>query len=461
MINNIWSEQDYTTVRDLHKHGKTWDEIGQIYGITGNATKKRVRKYFQRKAKTDVGDSITEQGENNQKTFEYVGPRIRTLDDLLSACKVDLNEWAVDHWITNKWEVGRKAQVKHLEWTDGIMNGREHDDGLINVEPLFQIKVWLIRKEPIAIKPVIRPINLEITSPKVYRPEHSKMKSALILPDPHFGFSRDVRSGALQPFHDRQALSLAMRVAQLIQPDQVIWLGDVNDFSALTDRFIHQPEFYFTIQPVLIEAAWVINQVNQDTGQSTILEGNHDKRFQTQTINHLVDAYELRSADNLDASSVLSVDNLLGLSRSGIKYMTGYPDSELWLNDYLRCEHGSTAKSVPGATTKALTDKENVSIIFGHIHRIELSTKTVWERNGCRNVMSYSPGCLCHIDGRVPGSQRGVQWQQGMALVHYDDENFTLTPLVIQSGQIFYNGRVIESYDYLPEVQKVSKWDRL
>ena len=453
-----WSDEDYIKADEAHKNGVTWNEIGQKFGITGNAAKKRVRKYHQRLTKSAPRNSYTEDSSTNAKTVEYTGERIITLEDMITACKIDLEEWAVDHWIANKWEVGRKAQVKHIQWDDGVMSGSESDEGAINVEPLYQIKIWLIRKVPLAIKPVIRSISLEGDRPKMYSPVQKKMKTALILPDPHFGFSRSVRTGELTPFHDRGALSLAMQMAQIIQPDQVIWLGDVNDFSGLSDKFTHHPEFYFTVQPALIEAAYVIGQVDQCTGHSVIIEGNHDLRFKTQMINHLMDAYDLHSVDQLDASAVLSVDNLLGLSRAGIEYKTGYPNSEVWLNDNLRCEHGSVARGGSGGTTRAIAEKESVSVIFGHIHKIEMTTKTVWTRSDHRNIMTYSPGCLCHIDGRVPGSQRGVQWQQGMVLVYYDEVSFHLVPLVIQNNSLFYNGQMIEPQEYHEEMKKQSGW---
>lgn len=457
MDNELWSAEECATASDLHKNGKTWNEIGKQFGISGNAAKKRVRRYHQSPPKLSSGNAFKEQVDTNEKTVEYTGDRILTLEAMLSACKVDTEEWAVDHWIANKWEVGRKAQIKHLSWDEGVMTGSESDEGAINVEPLFQIKIWLIRKIPIYIKPVIRSISLSGDHPKVYQHKPGNMKTALILPDPHFGFSRNIRTGELTPFHDRSAISLAIKMAQLIHPDQVIWLGDINDFSALSDKFIRQPEFYFTVQPALIETAYVLNQINQYTGHSVVLEGNHDKRFQTQMINHLLDAYDLHSADQLDQSAVLSVDNLLGLSRAGIEYKTGYPNAEVWLNDTLRCEHGSVARGGLGGTTRAMVEKENVSVIFGHIHKIEMTTKTVWGRTGHQNVMTYSPGCLCHVDGRVPGSQRGVQWQQGMVLVHYDETSFHLTPLVIQNN-LFYNGKTVEPFDYSGDMKKQSGW---
>lgn len=65
--------------------------------------------------------------------LEVKAKRIKTLSDLLKAAKVDLAKWYVERHVINKWEVGAK-----------------NTDGEIEVEPLFQVKVWLKPLMPIA-----------------------------------------------------------------------------------------------------------------------------------------------------------------------------------------------------------------------------------------------------------------------------------------------------------------------
>lgn len=54
--------------------------------------------------------------------------RIRTLDDLLAACEVDLSAWTVDRFVVNKWETAAASN-------DGA--------GGMTVQELFQVKAWL------------------------------------------------------------------------------------------------------------------------------------------------------------------------------------------------------------------------------------------------------------------------------------------------------------------------------
>ena len=51
--------------------------------------------------------------------------RIKTLDDLIVVSDIDLEQWDIERYNVNKWEVGSTI------------------DGEIIVEPLFQVKAWL------------------------------------------------------------------------------------------------------------------------------------------------------------------------------------------------------------------------------------------------------------------------------------------------------------------------------
>lgn len=74
--------------------------------------------------------------------------RIKTLDDLIKACEIDINEWEIVSYEVNKWEVGRKN--KSVEWKvekGTVVNGDISDNGRIFVEPLFQVKAKLSRRK--------------------------------------------------------------------------------------------------------------------------------------------------------------------------------------------------------------------------------------------------------------------------------------------------------------------------
>lgn len=443
--------------------GWRWDKIAKELGVSADQARgryRRIKKDSPQEIRTP-GKVVEEREDDNHQTVEATFQRIVTLDELLSVANVDLQEWKVDHYIVNKWEVGRKATVKNLVYEGGKVTGIIEDSGEVNVEPLFQIKAWLVRIKPVAIKPVIHPIEVNIPSmnllPKLER-KQSEVKVALILPDPQFGFSKNLRTNKLSPFHSREALSIAMQIAEYVQPDVSVWLGDVNDFTMWTDKFVRNPEYYFTVQPALIEAAWVIGQINEDSGKSVVIEGNHDQRPQIAMTTHLLDAYNLRPADNIDAEAVLSVDNLLGLGRMGVEYLGDWQNANYHLNKNLKCTHGNIARGGTLATARAMLDNQATSTIFGHIHRTEMASKTLLNGDA-KTVTAFCPGCLCKTDGSVPGSNRDVQWQQGLAVVYYTEEQYTIIPLQIENNTVLFAGRIFEGKDYLPTLRNASTWE--
>jgi len=268
------------------------------------------------------------------------------------------------------------------------------------------------------------------------------LRRTAILADPHFGFVRD-NGGILTAMHDERALAVAHQVCKAAKVDQVAWLGDMLDLPEWSDKFLRSPGFYFTTQPA-IEAAhsWILRF--RELAPSEILEGNHDKRLETMVMSHMLQAYQLKPV-GVDMPA-MSVPFLLQLDAIDVSYVGDYPNGEIWLNNRLKAIHGDTARGGSGDTAKAIASNSMVSTVFGHIHRLESATRTIYQRNGTRTVMAISPGCLCRVDGLVPGQKRKQNWQQGMAIVDHDeDELFGVTLVPIVEGRAVYDGVVYVS----------------
>jgi hypothetical protein len=84
---------------------------------------------------------------------------IRTLEELIEACNIDLNVWYVERFTANKWEVGSKDANKEIV-----------------VTPLFQIKAKLIRKPVTAA-------GTAIADEGSYIAEIAKLRSKLVKND--------------------------------------------------------------------------------------------------------------------------------------------------------------------------------------------------------------------------------------------------------------------------------------
>jgi len=311
-----------------------------------------------------------------------------------------------------------------------------------------------------------------LTPPQSKVSKSKGLRTALLVADPQIGFSKvDLHRSELDPFHDRQALDVALQIAAWVQPDEIIYVGDYLDMSDWTDKFLRTPEFVQQTQPAIIEGAWWLGQFRMvaENADAALLEGNHEVRAINSVIKNLPAAYGLKpvitfagkreEAVVIANESALSVGNLLGLSHLGVRYIGGYPNGFYRLNSALRIEHGDKARAGMSDTVKAIIKDEAESVIIGHIHRFESATKTLYNAEGTEYVGAYSVGCLCKLGNGVPGANRHAQWQQGVALVHYDPDGtaYNIQPIHINNGVALYDRQYFEARPESETVERLRK----
>ena len=440
----------------------TRDEFAKSYDIKPSVLNGKLARA---KKERDNDESSTVSDINHQ-TITVPAGRITTLEQLLKVCNVDLDVWEVERYIVNKWEVGRKGITKDLVWEHGVLDGYSEDTGKINVEPLYQIKAWLIRRIPIAIEPLVQPVTLNIRKYKISKVRKSEigLRSALIIPDLQCGFSRDLETNQLTNFHDRDFLSVTLALAKDTQPDDIVLLGDNMDLPDFSDKFVRSPEFYFATQPAINELSWWLAQLRLACPHAMIyyIEGNHEKRMRLAIVTHMAAAYHLRPANEKIKIPAMSIQRLLNLDELDIKWVGNYPDGEVWLNNGVRCVHGDKARSVPGGSSRAILDSSEESVIFGHIHKRELLSRTRHTRNGSQIITAACPGCGCRLDATVPGHSLTQNWSQGLAKVYYDDDVYNSIDLIeVINGKLVYGGKLYESNLDMEMIRKAVNWPGL
>ena len=425
----------------LLKLGKPQKEISELTGIKVNTIK--ILKHnaaisSQTVNGSDAKEKIEDAENNNERVIDSKSKRIKTLDDLIAACEIDLEVWNVDKWVANKWEVGINS------------------DGEIETSPLFQVKAWLSKKHPEPIEPVISTININVGNFRKVRSEKREYKKGLLLFDTQIGFEQNMRSKSLAPFHDRKAIDIAFQFCCQQSFDLIVMGGDWQDNAMWSDKFIRKPSYYFNTQSALCENSWICGMLRkmQPNADMIYFEGNHEKRPEDMIMKHLLPAYGLRSADNVDGLAVMSMPSLLGLPSLNIKYIGNYPETEYWINDKVVVRHGNIARKGSGATAAAIAKEGTYTEIFGHIHRFEWAIRTE-HRNGKTNyIQAFSPGCLCRIDGKVPGFDARPNWQQGFAVIHYNDDECHIDPVMIKDGEAYYQGKKYVGLDYTEQLIK-------
>lgn len=295
-----------------------------------------------------------------------------------------------------------------------------------------------------------------------YVPEKrpKKTKTAVILPDTQIGFRR-FSDGSTDPFHDEKAINVALQIIKDTKPDEVIMLGDFLDLPAFgrfeqTEDYAHTTMMAITYGHQLLAA---IRRFNPSC-KIVVLEGNHDRRIEKSNRANVAANFTLKQAGLSDNFPVLSVPHLVNFKQLGVEYVEAYPAGKYWINERLQVIHGHVVRS-NGSTAAALANSENVSTIFGHIHRMEshYSTQNIYKSG--RTNAAFSPGCLCRIDGAVPSAKGSTRldgrpvlsyenWQQGLAIVTFEpgDGSFNYSPIYINTFDDYkavHNGKVYKA----------------
>lgn len=388
-----------------------------------------------------LGTDVKKTGVNTME-ISHVAGMVTSLDQALKASKTNLNIWQVrDHQI-NFWPLGMK--VKDAK-------GVEHPYAM----QLCQVRVWLVRKSLKAVMPMIAPV--EVVIPKGQKPQASRreaVRRGMFIADPQIGFRRMIHTGELIPFHDRRVLDIAVQVSQMERFDSLDIIGDGLDLSEWSSKFNPEPEFYWTTQSALIEAAWWLGQFGH-IRKKKYMEGNHEKRMRDLIAVYAKAAYDLRATDELELPPSLSVERLMAFHTLGVEYLKGYPNNGYWLNSRLLVSHGDLVRAGPGDTAKAVVNKTTYTTLFAHIHRRELVARRIKSREGDIFQTAFCPGCACHIDGRVPGSKSDDQWQQGFAVIEYTDDAETIIPVPVENGKAIYKGQVVQARKRDREIEKI------
>lgn len=271
-------------------------------------------------------------------------------------------------------------------------------------------------------------------------------KTAVIVPDIQIGYFRG-EDGQLVPTHDEKAIAIAMAMIRDIQPNQIVLLGDNLDLPEF-GKYRLSPAFALTTQASIDRATTLCAELRSAAPKSKIvwLAGNHEERLTNYILDNAKAAFGITKGNTPKAWPDMSIPSLCRMDEYEIMFESGYPAGRYLINNQLACIHGNRVRS-RGSTAHIYLNEQKLSVIYGHIHRIELAYRTRHDWDGARTIMAASPGTLARIDGAVPSTKGGVDawgrpktvvedWQQGVGLVTYED-----------TGKNFFSYEVVAIYD--------------
>lgn len=228
------------------------------------------------------------------------------------------------------------------------------------------------------------------------------------------------------PHQNAEALKIFCRVAERIQPELVVCLGDLLDCG----QFSSHPPTYGMPESEYVDDLRVANSLLdrlQAVCQRLVLvEGNHEYRL---------DRWAAAAAEGRGAYSMLAPRLQLTRDREHCTYVPygsvsgRYPHYAL--NSRVIAVHGwSYARH---ATKQHLQVSQGKSVIHGHTHRADASIiQNIWSAG--KIVQARSAGCLCKP---VPlyGTGRPVEWVNAFILGYLGRRSDTLYTVPILDGR--------------------------
>lgn len=247
------------------------------------------------------------------------------------------------------------------------------------------------------------------------------MKTTLILPDIQY------------PYHDAVVMKKIINVAEDIQPDAILQIGDAVDFPQVSQwNKGTAGEFSMTLQDHIDgfreDVLEPLRQV-APTAEITWLEGNHDLR-----VRDFVKKY----AAPLGVLRALEIPSLFSLDELNIEYKRG----PLRIGTNTLAIHGHEA---PGyASTASAWDLKftrrhgsHKSFVFGHTHQPFLTTRSYGYDGKVTPRFTMNVGSIMDPVAATYVKDGAVNWTMSFALLR-DDGKRVWPELVTMVDRLFY-----------------------
>lgn len=217
------------------------------------------------------------------------------------------------------------------------------------------------------------------------------------------------------PFHDPLAIEVAARAIEEINPDHVIYNGDMIDFWSISK---HEPrraevEQYVSIQEEIDRTILIQDILTRGCKSSCKrhnIDGNHEDRLER--------FLGTGSQSRLGSLRALHMDGVFSYKKRGFASYHPYQEG-IWLTDNLFVYHGIYIGNTPGESVKKEIQSIGASVIMGHTHRVA----NLRFRQGKSEHRGIENGCLCQLQSSYKAM---TNWSHAFTLVKkYDNRHWT------------------------------------
>jgi predicted phosphodiesterase len=234
-------------------------------------------------------------------------------------------------------------------------------------------------------------------------------KKVLILSDIHI------------PYHDVEAIKIALNEGKQQGIDTIYLNGDILDFFMLS---FHEknPKNRPSLRNEIDMAREFFAYLRQEFPNVTIYfkPGNHEYRLERYLY--------LKAPELLDCEE-FKLEILLGLAEFRIIYISKRIKTYF---GHLLVEHGDRMKGNGGVNpARSLYMRYKRHVLAGHFHRKSEHVEKIYDGS---LVTAFSTGCLCELE---PEYFEVNNHSHGMSIVEMDGDNFKVRNYLIENGKLY------------------------
>lgn len=430
-LNSVLGDENYS----VDDNERLYQEAKDTFGITTKFDSfcrqaRRVRSRIREEQNEedndalngDLPEAIASKWVENKAQAVYTASLgdFRSVEEVIKTAKIDLTKWSIkSSSIETKNNATSKVKIE-------FSKNEAERTRIPTLQPVMLPNIK--RKDPPA-----KSLDNVITN-------------HLIIADAQIGFNRTDMKGGLVTYHDRAAMDAVLKLVADNNFDEIIVNGDMLDATEAS-RFTQKPEFAGTLQPAINELGWYLEQLRKAAPFSKIIfiVGNHEVRIRNQAMENMRFAYNLTPYKA--KHDILSLNSLLRFDTLDIELIEDYPNGCHWIGNNVRVIHGEFIK------IETELNMSKTSCIMGHLHKIATKSKTNFYKGGYEISQVHTSGCLCKLDGSVPGSSARSDWQQGIVQVEHAGATYNINHIPIVLGQAMYKGKIYQGVEYELEVE--------
>jgi hypothetical protein len=224
------------------------------------------------------------------------------------------------------------------------------------------------------------------------------------------------------PHQDLKAVELQLKFCREIQPNTII-IDEWHDFYEVS-KYDKDPSRHDDLQNEIDEAERYIGRLRKYCPKARIilLDSNHLDRLRR---------YLWSEARALSSLRALNIDQLLNLEKYKVEFKKDFNYRGVFF------KHGNVVRRFSAYSAKGEFEKEQMSGVSGHTHRLGLYFHT--SRAG--KYFWMESGCACRLDAEyIEGI---ANWQLGFSAVRFDEGEATPILIPIVDYKIHWGDKVI------------------